>query len=289
MHTEASRLTGVAFDTGDVGSPSGGLHAPRQPPAKFLILTQYFPPEIGGAPTRLQSIATELKRMGHEVEVLTGFPNYPRGKFFPGYEHGVYRREIREGVTIHRVWLYPATGGGILRIFNYLSFTCTSFFGLLRTKRPDYIFVESPPIFLSIPACLAGFLWGVPFIFNVSDMWPDIIVEGGFLKEGHLVRCMRAIERWSYRKAAFVNAVTDGVRRDLLTKKSLSPEKVLFLPNGADTVRFQPRPPDNALKAELGLTSKKVILWAGTLGFAHGLEHVLQAAKLLEEVSQIHF
>ena len=201
MHTESSGVANASFQAAHVSVPPVLLDARELPPAKFLILTQYFPPEIGGAPTRLQSLATELKRMGHQVEVLTGFPNYPRGKFFPGYEHGFYRREMRDGVTIHRVWLYAATGGGVQRMLNYLSFSATAFLGLLKTKRPDYIFVESPPIFLSFPAYLAGLLWGVPFIFNVSDMWPDVIVEGGFLKEGFLVRSMRALEGWSYRKA----------------------------------------------------------------------------------------
>ncbi len=289
MHTEASHVADADFATAGFPSPLSGDRDSRPRSAKFLILTQYFPPEIGGAQTRLQSIATELRRLGHEVEILTGFPNYPHGKFFAGYERGFYRREIREGLTIHRVWLYPALGSGIQRMLNYGSFTCMTFFGLLKAKRPDYIFVESPPIFLSIPAYLAGIVWRAPFIFNVSDMWPDVIVEGGFLKEGFLVRCMRAIESWSYRKAIYVNAVTEGVHRDLLTKKSVPPEKILFLPNGADTVRFQPRPPDNALKAELGLAGKKVILWAGTLGLAHGLEHVLNAAKLLQGHDDIHF
>ncbi len=272
-----------------------GLKICMQPDAiperqlKFLILTQYFPPEIGGAPTRLFSIATELKRLGHEVEVVTGMPNYPRGKLFAGYERSFYRLELRDGLTIHRVWLYPATGGGIQRMLNYVSFTFTSLLGILRANRPDFIFVESPPIFLSVPAWLFGMFWRVPFIFNVSDMWPDIIVEGGFLKDGRLVRWMRVLERWSYRKAAYVNAVTEGVRQTLLRRKSVPVGKLLFLPNGADTVRFQPRPPDENLKTKLGLSGKKIILWAGTIGFAHGLEDVLRVAKMLEQVSEIHF
>ena len=256
---------------------------------KFVLLTQYFPPEIGGAPTRLQCIAQELSRLGHDVEVVTALPNYPRGKFFPGYERCVYRREVWENIPVHRVWLYPAIGGGIERMLNYVSFTCMSLLGLFRAGRPDYIFVESPPIFLSLPAYLLGMVWGAPFIFNVSDLWPDVIVEGGFLKRGRLVRWLEEIERWSYRKAAYVNAVTEGVRDTLLHKKGVPAEKLLFLPNGADTVRFQPRPPDPVLAKRLGLENKKIILWAGTLGLAHDLENVLQAAKLLESAGEIHF
>ena len=148
---------------------------------RFVILSQYFPPEIGGAQTRLKSLATELIRRGHEVEIVTSFPNYPKGELFPGYQKGFYRRENWEGLTLHRVWLYPAVGSGLKRLLNYVSFTLTSFFGLMRCKRPDYIFVESPPLFLSVPAWVMSLLWRSPFIFNVADLWPDVIVDQGFM------------------------------------------------------------------------------------------------------------
>jgi glycosyltransferase involved in cell wall biosynthesis len=223
------------------------------------------------------------------VEIVTAIPNYPRGKVFPGYEGAVYRREVRNGLTVHRLWVYPALGGGIRRLLNYASFTLASFFGLLRAAKPDCIFVESPPIFLSIPAYIASRFWGVPFIFNVADLWPDIIVEGGFLKPGLIANLLYALERWSYVKARAINVVTEGLRDALLRAKSVPPAKLLLLPNGVDTALFHPRPPDSAFKESLGLTGKKVILWAGTLGHAHGLEHVLQAADRLRQRPDIHF
>ena len=256
---------------------------------RFLILTQHFPPEIGGPQTRLQSFAAELKQLGHEVEVVTALPNYPKGKIYPGYQGSFYRREVRNGILVHRVWIYPAIGGGIRRMLNYASFTLASFFGLFRSTKPDCIFVESPPIFLSVPAYIAGLFWGTPFIFNVADLWPDIIVEGGFLKPGWIVNLLYALERWSYSKAKVVNVVTEGLRDALLAKKSVPAEKLLLLPNGVDTALYRPRLPDEPFKERLALTGKKVILWAGTLGYAHGLEHVLRAAKLLESRPEIHF
>jgi len=129
----------------------------------------------------------------------------------------------------------------------------------------------------------------VPYIFNVADLWPDIILEGGFMEPGFLIRMLFKLEQWSYRKAARVNAVTDGLRDRLLQQKNVPPEKVLFLPNGVDTTHFQPRPSDEALKRKLGLEGKKIILWAGTLGTAHGLNYVLDAANLLSSETQIHF
>src|SRR5271156_1749250 len=119
---------------------------------KFLILSQYFPPEIGAAPTRLDALARELTRRGHSVEVVTGMPNYPHGKIFPEYRGSFYRREVRDGVVIYRVWLYPTVGSGVGRVLNYLSFSVLALYAMLRTTRPDYLFVESPPPTLSCPA-----------------------------------------------------------------------------------------------------------------------------------------
>jgi glycosyltransferase involved in cell wall biosynthesis len=256
---------------------------------RFLILTQYYAPEIGAPQTRLWSMSNELKRLGHELEVVTSLPNYPRGKIFSGYQRTFYRREILDGITVHRVWLYPALGSGFRRMLNYGSFTVTSLFGLFFVKKPDYIFVEAPPLFLSLPAYIAGLWYRAPFILNVADLWPDAAVEGGILKDGILLRMLYAIERWSYRKAAYINAVTEGIRESLLRKKDVPSRKVLFLPNGVDTDRFQPSPADLDLKKKLGLEGKKIILWAGTLGFAHGLDYVLQAAGLLRGNPEIHF
>lgn len=239
--------------------------------------------------TRLKSFALELLRQGHEVEVVTSMPNYPRGKFFAGYENAFYRRELLNGIAIHRVWLYPAIGSGLKRMLNYASFSLTCLYGLLRARRPDYLFVESPPLFLSIPAFLAGIFWRAPFIFNVADLWPDVIVDGGFMKEGFIIRCLRAVECWSYRRAAYVNTVTDWLMKVLREEKSVPEEKLLFLPNGVDTRKFRPLPPDEDLKKRLGLSGKQIVLWAGTLGYAHGLDKVLEAAKLLEAQRELHF
>lgn len=256
---------------------------------KFLILTQYFPPEIGAVPTRLDAMARELLRLGHRVEIVTGMPNYPSGRISPGYRGSFYRREVREGIVIHRVWLYPTVGSGIGRVLNYLSFSVLALYGLLRSERPDYVFVESPPPTLSCPAYLFARLHRIPFILNVADLWPDTLVEMGLLNKGIALKLLYWLEAWSYRKAACVNAVTEGIRESLLRMKNVPAEKVLFLPNGVDTVRHQPCPCDGTLKESLGLAGKKVVLYSGTLGRAHGLEHVLQAAKILENEQDIHF
>jgi len=152
------------------------------------------------------------------------------------------------------------------------------------------MFVESPPLFLSLPAWLMGVFWRSPFIFNVADLWPDVIIDQGFMKDGFVMKVLRAIELWSYRRAAYVNTVTDWIIKVLQEKKGVPAEKILFLPNGADTETFRPRPPDDQLLSQIGLVGKQVALWAGTLGFAHGIDNILNAAKFLEfSHPQIHF
>lgn len=249
---------------------------------RFVVLTQYFQPEIGAPQVRLASMIRELRRLGHEVEVVTALPNYPQGKIFAEYRRRPFCRESWEGVPVHRVWLYASMGAGLKRMINYGSFTGLSLFGLARCKRPDYVFVESPPLFLSVPGYIASRLWRAPMIFNVADLWPDSVRELGLMKEGAALRFADRLERWTYRKSAFVNAVTDGIRKTLIEKKKVPASKVLYLPNGVDTRLFRPQAPDRELARELGLAGRRVILYAGTLGFAQGLEVALDAMEILK-------
>jgi len=248
---------------------------------RFLFLSQYFPPEIGAPQLRLAAIVRELKQLGHEVEVVTALPNYPTGRIFPRYRGRLYLRENRDGILIHRVWLYPAMGAGIKRFLNYLSFTVTSLFGLLHAKRPDFLFVESPPLLLGISAVFAASLWRIPVILNVADLWPDSVKELGLMREGLVLRLAEKLEAWVYRRAAFINAVTGGIQQVLIEKKKVPRQKVLFLPNGVDTELFRPMEPDLKLAEELQFNKKQIILYAGTLGYAQGLEVAIDAAARL--------
>jgi colanic acid biosynthesis glycosyl transferase WcaI len=248
---------------------------------RFLVLTQYFRPEIGAPQVRLAAMIREMVRTGYEVEVVTALPNYPMGEISSAYRGKFYDFEEWDGVPIHRVWLYPSTGAGLKRILNYVSFALSSLVGLARAQRPDYIFVESPPLFLSPIAYLASLWWHVPFIFNVADLWPDSVRELGLMRDGVFLRLAESMERWTYRKAAYINAVTEGIKTTLIGKKNVPPHQVLFLPNGVDTELFNPQVPDIELAKRLGLQDKKVVLYAGTIGFAQGLEVALEAMELL--------
>ena len=250
---------------------------------RFLVLTQYFPPENGAPQVRLAAFARVLRKLGHEVEVATAMPNYPTGRIFEGYRGALYRRDDWDGIPVHRVWLYAAMGAGLKRLLNYASFTATALFALWRARRPDYVFVESPPLFLSVPAMLAARLWRVPVIFNVADLWPDSVRDLGIMPNGPVLRAAERLEQWTYRQATYVSAVTEGIRATLLERKGVPAAKVLLLPNGVDTEMFHPGPPEPDLARALGWQGKRVLLYAGTLGIAQGLTVTLDAMAALRE------
>jgi glycosyltransferase involved in cell wall biosynthesis len=250
---------------------------------KFLILTQYYPPEVGAPQVRLQAMVRELLARGHQVEVVTAIPNHPLGRYFPGFKNRLYSRENRQGITVHRTWIYPAVGAGLKRIFNYLSFTGSSFWGMMKAGRPDYVWVESPPLFLGWTAMAYSRFRRVPFIFNIADLWPDSIIELGLMGNGLAARMLYMAERAIYKRAKYVIAVTQGIRERLTDSKGLPARKILYLPNGVDTDMFRPGTYDRQLASDLGLEEKNIILYSGTLGFAQGLESVLKAFEMIKE------
>lgn len=256
---------------------------------KFVVLTQYFFPEVGATQARLDAVCGELIREGHQVEVVTSMPHHPAGRISPAYRGKLYTREIRNGATIHRVWLYAANGSGVKRMLNYVSFMLTSLFGLIRAKRPDYLFVDSPPLTLAVSARMASAWWRCPLIFNVADLWPDSARDLGVISDGVLLRIASMLERWIYRRASRITAVTEGIRTALLAEKRVPAEKILFLPNGVDTRLIRPLPPNEELRRQLGLVRKKVVLYAGNHGYAGALDQVLDAANTLSHHERIHF
>lgn len=255
---------------------------------RLVILTQYYFPEIGAPQVRLKEMVRALHHLGHEAEIVTALPNYPSGRIFPKYRGKLYVRESIEGAPVHRIWLYAATGAGIKRLLNYFSFAFTSLIALWRVRRPDIVFVESPPLFLAIPAVFMKWLWRAKMIFNVSDLWPDSVREMGIIQDKRLLRLAEKLEKWSYHHAFKVSAVTEGIRRGIIAK-GIAARELVFLPNGVDTGLFRPNQPDRDLARSLGLDGKKMILYAGLLGYAQGLETILETAKLLHDQKDLVF
>lgn len=248
---------------------------------KYLIITQYYAPEVGAAQTRLAATASSLLALGHQVEVVTAMPNYPMGEIAESYRMKFYISEERKGVLVHRFWLWASQGKALSRLMTYLSLMVTALFGLTKVKKPDFIFVNSGPIFLGITGAIYSAFFGKPMIFYVADLWPRSVEHLQGLGARVFLKVALYLESWIYRRSKYVVAVTEGVKEILIKEKKLPPEKVVFLPNGVDTDIFYPRNIKPELVEKYQLQGKKVFIYAGNHGYAHALESVVEAAQLL--------
>ena len=166
---------------------------------RVLLLTQWFDPE----PTiKGLGFAHELIRQGVSVEVLTGFPNYPKGTLYPGYRLRWLQRETVEGVRVTRVALYPSHDqSAVRRALNYASFAATSLaYGIVAAGRVDVIYAYHPPLSVGVVAALLRVLRGRPVVYDVQDLWPDTLRATGMIGNPRLLRLVSAVCDWVYRR-----------------------------------------------------------------------------------------
>jgi len=257
---------------------------------RILILSQYFKPEPGASQIRLMAMALELIRNGIDVEVITGFPNYPDGIIQNGYKGKIFTRETIEGISVKRSWLYPASGRHIVnRLLNYFSFVMSCFIPLLMTKKPDLIFVEAQPIILAFPAWLMKVTRGVPYIYNTPDLQIEYAEDESWIGIEVLLKIAKQIEAFFMRQSLSVTTVTHAFMLHFAKHRNISLSKMTFLPNGANTDSLYPMPRDNELAKRLKVGDRKVFTFAGTHAPYQGLETIIQTAELLKHRQDIVF
>ncbi len=254
----------------------------------ILFITPYYPPEKAAPAVRISETAQRLVKRGYQVTVLTTVPNYPTGIVPPEYRGRAVQREICDGVHVVRVWSYTTPNKDFLRrILAQLSFACLApLLGGKDVGHPDIMIVESPPLFDAIAARLLAWRKHCPFIFTVSDLWPESAVQLGMLRNRLLIRLAECLEWSTYQRAGAVWAVTEGIRYTLI-QRGLHPKHVFLLTNGVDTGKFRPLAQVQA-RAELGWDDRFTILYAGTHGLAHGLTTVIDAAEQIRDRNDIH-
>ncbi len=255
--------------------------------ADILFVTPYYPPEKAAPAVRISETAALLVQKGYRVTVLTTFPNYPSGITVPEDRGCLLREEMLDGVRIIRVWSYiTANKGFFRRILAQLSFGCLApLIGGRAVGFPGVIIVESPPLFDAIAARMLSWLKGCPFIFIVSDLWPESAVQLGVLRNRFCIRLAEWLEWSTYQRAGFVWAVTEGIR-EVLIGRGFDEERVFVLTNGVDTRKFCPLPRERA-RTELELADRFTVLYAGTHGLAHGLMTILDAAEIMRDHEDI--
>ena len=255
------------------------------------MVTQWYDPE-GGAAITFGAIARALHGLGHDVDVLTGFPNYPAGRLHEDYRMAPYMRQTLDGVTVHRAPLVVSHDANpIHRAANYASFGISSTaLSLKALGRSEAVLVVLSPPFAAFPALALKRLRSIPFGVQIQDLWPQSVTAGGMLSGGRAEkaeRCIQALCDRIYRHASFV-AVTSPGMAEVISSRGVQESKITYVSNWADEARFHPLPAP-AATPDLGPRRTFTVMYAGAMGEVQGLEVVLDAAELLRHNLQVGF
>ncbi len=252
---------------------------------RILFLTMYYKPDNAATGILMAELAEELAQHGHDVRVITSMPHYSTNSIWPEYKRKWFKRERQGPILIHRVWSYvPVHKDRLLpRFFSYLSFTLLSALAGLLMPRPDVIVTPSPspPLTNGISAYLLGRLRGIPFVSNIQDIYPDVAIRMGVMKNKSVIRAYKKLERFVYAHSEAITVISEGFRSNL-TAKGVPADKISVIPNFIDSAFVLPHPRRNDFSLEQGWDDKFVVLFAGNVGMSQGLDTVLEAAGLLQ-------
>jgi colanic acid biosynthesis glycosyl transferase WcaI len=255
---------------------------------KVLYVSQYFPPEMGAPAARASELSAHWTRKGHEVTVLTGFPNHPTGIVPANYRARMRRlisRETLEGTNVVRTWLlaYP-NRKAYERMLNYSSFALSATITGCFVDKPDVVIGSSPQLLVGLAAWAIAQRHQAPFVFEVRDLWPESLAAVGMAgSNSHLYRWLSGIARFLYNHADHIVAVSPAFEDHLVSNWRLPRHKISIVPNGVETKLFEPTARPTNLLRSLQADGRFVVSYIGNMGMAHGLETLLTAASELQE------
>ena len=267
--------------------------------AKILLLTLVFAPDGVSTAVLMTELAQELQAAGHEVTVLTTTPHYnvelearARQPLTPHWGRWLYRSEL-DGIPVYHAAI-PVKGDRVgARLLDYLRFHLISTLaGLFAVGHYDLLLVPSPPLTIGLSAWLLGLLRRVPFIYNVQEIYPDVAVSLGVLRNRQVIRALEGLERFIYGRAREITVISEWFRRRLL-EKGVPEAQLTVIPNFVDTDFMQPQPvsarPRNDFARQHDLVDKFVVLYAGNIGLTQGFETILAAAQALRHLPDLRF
>lgn len=245
---------------------------------RVLLLTQWFDPE----PTIKGLVfARELVRQGFDVEVVTGYPNYPSGRVYAGYKIKLIQRECIDCVQITRLPLYPNHDqSAIKRVLNYASFAASALvYGLFMAKRADVMYAYHPPLTVGVAASLIRWLRGIPLVYDIQDMWPDTLRATGMLSNTRALALVGCVCDWVYKWVDHLVVLSPGFKR-LLLQRGVPECKIDVIYNWADESALMS--PVGAVPASFPAADRFRVVFAGNMGKAQALDAVLDAAEILQ-------
>ncbi|WP_343450858.1 glycosyltransferase family 4 protein [Micromonospora oryzae] len=244
------------------------------------VVSLHYPPEPNFL---VGEMVDELVSRGHEVRVLTGFPHYPKGRTYPGYQQRWRERTTKGRLTVLRTPVYPSHDASPLRrIATYTSFAVSSLpAGLHYLLDVDVIYVWHPPPTTFAAPALAHLLRHVPVLLHVQDLWPEAVTESGMSPGGWRGRAVHRLldsgVRRLYRSADAIVAISPSMR-DLVIRRGATPEKVEVVLNWTEESTFRPKPPTLAARTAIGHRGRCTVMYAGNIGPFQRVEVAVRAA-----------
>lgn len=260
----------------------------------LILVSAYFPPEVGSASHLYYELGTELVKRGHQVTILTGYPAYNIDqKTLPAeYRTGWWMKERVNGMEVIRIRTIGMPRQiPVLRGLGQITLSLAlSFSGLLRAKGPfEVVLVYSPPLFLGWTAIILRRLKGVKAVLNVQDLFPQSAIDLGVLRSTFLIKWFRRLESYLYRKSDMVAVHSPG-NRDHVISCGGSPSRVTVIPNMVDTKSIKPGERNNEFRRRYGIgTDEYIVSFAGVIGLSQDIDTVIDAAKQLERERKIVF
>ena len=254
----------------------------------ILFLTDNFPPEGNAPATRTFEHTREWVDKGHKVTVITCAPNFPEGKVFEGYNNKWLSKQKIEGINVWRVKTYiSANEGFIKRTIDFISFMLSSLFFGLFIRNVDVVIGTSPQFFTVISAWALAKLKGVPFVFELRDIWPASIAAVGAMRGSWIINILEKLELFLYRQADLIISVTHSFKSEL-QNRGVSADNIKVVLNGVDVSKYKPLPEkDKEFSEKYHLQGKFVAGYIGTHGLAHALDSIIEAAELLKAEDDI--
>lgn len=257
---------------------------------KILLLTLYFAPDVGANAVIMTELAEELAKAGHDLTIITSMPHYSNHVVDKEYRGRLFIRDEHKGIRVIRTYLYtsPDKMRFIVRFLNYISFNLLSTLAGIFVPKHDVILSASPPLTVGLSAFIIGFLKRTPYVYNVQDIYPDVVVKLKILTNSLGITISRWLERFVYRYARYITVLSDGFKENLLGK-GVPERKIRVIPNFVDIDFIKPMPDENGFRKDLDLEECFLILYAGNLGHSQDLDTVLECAGLLSEKQEIRF
>ncbi|MCP4957880.1 MAG: glycosyltransferase family 4 protein [Actinomycetia bacterium] len=256
---------------------------------ELVVVCPHFEPDVAPTGDVMTRIVKELAARGHRLHVITSLPWYLHHRVEPGWGGRLFRSETTRWGRITRVHPFPAPDKTNLfrRALSFAGFTAFATVRAMWGRKVDGVLAMSPPLTLGPAGWLAGITRRAPVVFNIQDVYPDVLIEVGAVKSGRTIAALRWLERFSYARADAVTVLSEDLKRNLSAK--VDPGKVRVIPNFVLTDAIKPESRNNSYREELGVGDRTLVMYAGNIGYSQPLELVVAAARAFADRDDVHF